>query len=71
VPWNFEHYPDSMVDLEAGVREKAIEIANVLLVQGYGEGCAIRIAIANAKHWAASHETAPVERGGGSGESRR
>ena len=41
------------------VREKAIEIANALLMDGYEEGRAIRIAIAQAKRWALGHQTAP------------
>jgi uncharacterized protein YdaT len=32
--------------------ERAIEIANALLEEGYDEGEAIRIAIAKAKEWA-------------------
>jgi len=32
--------------------EKAIEIANALLAEGYEEGRAIRIAIVQAKRWA-------------------
>jgi uncharacterized protein YdaT len=39
--------------LPAIVRDKAIEIANALLAEGYDEGRAIRIAIAQAKRWAA------------------
>jgi uncharacterized protein YdaT len=42
-----------MEHLPAGVREKAIEIANALLEEGREEGAAIRIAIAKAKEWAA------------------
>jgi uncharacterized protein YdaT len=34
------------------VRAKAIEIANALLAEGFEEGRAIRIAIAQAKRWA-------------------
>jgi uncharacterized protein YdaT len=34
------------------VREKAIEIANALLAEGYEESRAIRITIAQAKRWA-------------------
>jgi len=41
-----------MTHLPPVVREKAIEIANALLEQGYDEGKAIRIAIAQAKRWA-------------------
>ena len=42
-----------MSHLPEPVREKAIEIANALLEEGMEEGKAIRIAIANAKEWAA------------------
>ena len=41
-----------MAHLPQRVREKAIEIANALLAEGYEEGRAIRIAIAQAKRWA-------------------
>lgn len=52
MPWNESHFPRSMVSLPPLVRAKAIEIANALLEEGYEEGQAIRIAIAQAKHWA-------------------
>ena len=55
MPWNEERYPVSMRRLDPSVREKAIEIANALLEEGYDEGKAIRIAIAKAKEWAAHH----------------
>jgi uncharacterized protein YdaT len=41
-----------MLHLPTIVRDKAIEIANALLTEGYDEGRAIRIAIAQAKQWA-------------------
>jgi uncharacterized protein YdaT len=41
-----------MLHLEPMVRRKAIEIANALLAEGYDDGKAIRIAIAQAKRWA-------------------
>jgi uncharacterized protein YdaT len=41
-----------MKRLAPSVRQKAIEIANALLEQGYDEGKAIRVAIAQAKRWA-------------------
>jgi uncharacterized protein YdaT len=41
-----------MERLPEHVREKAIEIANALLADGYDEGRAIRIAIAKAREWA-------------------
>ncbi len=49
MPWNESHYPRSMAHLAPIVRAKAIDIANALLAQGYEEGKAIRIAIAQAK----------------------
>jgi uncharacterized protein YdaT len=44
--------PPAMRHLPEVIREKAIEIANALLEEGYDEGRAIRIAIAKAKEWA-------------------
>ncbi len=52
MPWNEIRYPRSMMHLPPLVRGKAIEIANALLIDGYDEGRAIRIAIAQAKRWA-------------------
>ena len=52
MPWNDAYYPASMRNLDPAVREKAIEIANALLVEGMEEGMAIRVAIAKAKEWA-------------------
>lgn len=54
MPWDATHYPVSMRQLPALVRVKAIEIANALLARGLPEGSAIRIAIAQAKRWAAA-----------------
>jgi uncharacterized protein YdaT len=51
MPWNSAYYPVSMRHLDPLVRAKAIEIANALLEEGYDEGRAIRIAIAQAKRW--------------------
>jgi uncharacterized protein YdaT len=52
MPWSPERCPTAMVHLAPPVRAKAIEIANALLADGYEEGRAIRIAIAQAKRWA-------------------
>ena len=49
MPWNKNDYPDSMKNLDKDVREKAIEIANALLNEGYKDGKAISIAIDRAK----------------------
>jgi uncharacterized protein YdaT len=48
-----DRYPPSMRRLPPEVRQKAIEIANALLDDGYEEGRAIRIGIAAARRWAA------------------
>jgi uncharacterized protein YdaT len=53
MPWDETHFPHSMTNLAPLVRTKAIEIANALLAKGYDEGKAIRIAIVQAKRWAA------------------
>ena len=41
--WTRERFPGAMRHLPAPLREKAIEIANALLLDGYDEGRAIRI----------------------------
>jgi len=53
MPWSDSDFPRSMVNLSSHTRHKAIEIANALLAEGYEEGRAIRIAISQAKRWAA------------------
>ncbi|CAG9165994.1 hypothetical protein LMG23992_00661 [Cupriavidus laharis] len=63
MPWNSGYFPASMKNLAPMVREKAIEIANALLAQGYGEGMAIRIAVAQAHRWAAGHAEEPAPHG--------
>lgn len=55
MPWTLHHYPASMQNLPARVRDEAIKIANALLEEGMDEGKAIRIAIAKAKEWAERH----------------
>ena len=52
MPWTKNDYPPSMKNLMAPVREKAVEIANALLEDGYEEGRAISIATAKAEEWA-------------------
>ncbi|MEG9298808.1 DUF2188 domain-containing protein [Mangrovibacillus sp. Mu-81] len=44
MPWSKNDYPASLKNLPADVRNKAIEIANALLDEGYDEGRAIAIA---------------------------
>ena len=55
MPWTADRYPVSMKNLPPIVRRKGIEIANALLAEGYSEGHAIHIAIAQAKQWARHH----------------
>jgi uncharacterized protein YoaH (UPF0181 family) len=56
MPWNKDNYPVSMKNLTEPVRNKAVEIANALLDQGYEEGRAIAIATAQAEEWAANRD---------------
>ncbi len=49
MPWDKNDYPAAMKNLDKDVREKAIEIANALLEEGYEDGRAIPIAIDRAK----------------------
>ena len=55
MPWTIDNYPVAMRGMPEEVREKAIEIANALLRDGYDEGRSIRIAIAKAWEWAGRH----------------
>ena len=56
MPWTKTDYPDSMKNLPAAVRNKAIEIGNALIEEGkMEEGIAIATAISRAKDWAAQH----------------
>ena len=50
--WTSDDFPDSMKNLPKKTREKAIDIANALLEDGYEAGRAIPIAISQAKEWA-------------------
>lgn len=49
MPWSQNDYPDSFKNLNTDVRNKAIEIANALLRDGYEEGRAIPIALDRAR----------------------
>ncbi|GAA0135731.1 hypothetical protein YSY43_25710 [Paenibacillus sp. YSY-4.3] len=55
MPWNKQDYPVSMKKLDTRVRNKAIEIANALLEEGYEEGRAIAIGTAKAHEWDENH----------------
>jgi uncharacterized protein YdaT len=56
MPWSKNDYPDSMKNLPDDVQEKAIEIANALLEDGYAEGRSIAIAIDRARSSAGKEE---------------
>jgi uncharacterized protein YdaT len=62
MPWNESYFPRSMINLAPAARSKAIEIANALLEEGYQEGRAIRIAIAQAKRWVNGGQRVPGRR---------
>ncbi len=57
MPWTKEDYPDSLKHFTAPVRNKAVEIANALLEDGYEEGRAISIETAQAKEWGEHRDT--------------
>ncbi|MEK3912723.1 DUF2188 domain-containing protein [Paenibacillus sp. FSL H7-0331] len=59
MPWKKNDYPVSMKNLEPRVRNKAVEIANALLEDGYEEGRAIAIATAKGEEWDDNH---PLQR---------
>lgn len=52
MPFDRRDYPASMKNLDKEVRDKAIDIVNAMLKDGYEESDAIPIAIAQAKDWA-------------------
>ena len=54
MPWTKKNYPDSMKNLPAPVRNKAVEIANAMLDENNEEGIAIATGISRAKDWAAN-----------------
>jgi uncharacterized protein YdaT len=56
MPWTKTNYPDSMKNLSEKVRNKAIEIANALLDEGYDEDRAIPIGISQAEKWAENQD---------------
>ena len=52
MPFDRRNYPNSMKKLDKEVRDKAIDITNAMLKEGYDEDNAIPIAISQAKEWA-------------------
>lgn len=49
MPWTKTDYPDSMKNLDAAIRNKAIEMANAMIQDGMEEDRAISIATAKAR----------------------
>lgn len=56
MPWTKDDYPASMKNLTTRVRNKAIDIANALLDEGWEEGRAIAIATEKAEEWARNRD---------------
>lgn len=50
--WDARSYPDAMRPMEPLLRDKAIEVANALLAEGFDEMRAIRLAIEMVRAWA-------------------
>ena len=61
MPFDRRDYPVSMKNLDKEVRDKAIDIANAMLEEGYEEDSAIPIAISQAKDWAADASTSELK----------
>lgn len=62
MPWRKGDYPPSLKNFDTRVRDKAVEIANALLRDGYDEGRAIAIATSQAKEWDEHHPEPGLER---------
>ncbi|WP_213421132.1 DUF2188 domain-containing protein [Bhargavaea massiliensis] len=60
MPWNGQDYPDSFKNLDGPVREKAIEIANALVRDGYEDSRAIPIALERAREYVHGDDDRPV-----------
>ncbi|MEJ8304523.1 DUF2188 domain-containing protein [Saccharibacillus sacchari] len=75
MPWDKNDYPQSMKNLDERVRNKAVEIANALLRDGYEEGRAIAIATSQAEEWDENHPEPGGSRNkdhsGGHGDERK
>lgn len=62
--WDSSTYPAAMQNLTDAVRAKAIEIANLLVGDGYEADHAVLIAIAQSGIWAADHDQRDANTGG-------
>jgi uncharacterized protein YdaT len=57
MPWRNGDYPPSYKNLPKPIRDKAVEIANALLMDKHmEEGAAIAIGVKNAKEWYKNHQ---------------
>lgn len=64
MPWTKTEYPESMKNLMAPVRTKAVDIANTLLRDGRPEGSVLAIATSQAEEWAEKRGMKGRKRGG-------
>jgi len=55
MPWYNGHYPPSYKNQSKEVREKAVEIANALLLDGAEEGVAIATGLKQARELLKNH----------------
>lgn len=49
--WDSDNYPPTMKNLSDRVRNRAIEIANLLMEHGYEVSSAVAVAVSHAKAW--------------------
>lgn len=56
MPWTEQDYPNSFKSLDEITRNKAIDIANALLDDGYEKARSITIATSQAKQWASKRK---------------
>ena len=61
MPFDRRDFPNSMKNLDKEVRDKAIDIANAMIEEGYEEKNAIPIAISQAKEWANKASSAELK----------
>lgn len=62
MPWSKENYPNTFKNFDSEVKNKAIEIANALLDDGYEESRAIPIAAKQAQQWAENSKENNIKR---------
>lgn len=65
MPWDTNNFPSSLKNLKNAIRNKAIDIANAMVEEGYEENQALPIATKKAKEWynnASEHEIRKIEK---------